>query len=83
MENKGKILMHSCFDYLRGAYSRQQALNIMLGVATIKWMEQSEKYYRSAGLIIQALMNSDHLGDEIERLNTRSLKEYLVLCLVG
>lgn len=59
--------MHSCFDHLRGAYSRQQALNIMLGVATIKWMEQSEKYYRSAGLIIQALMDPDHLGYEIKR----------------
>ena len=45
MGNKEDMLIHSWFNHLRGTYSNRQALNLMLGLATIKWMEKSEKYY--------------------------------------
>jgi type I restriction-modification system DNA methylase subunit len=67
VNNKMDILINHCFDYLRGVFSRQQAFFITLGVALIKWMEQTEKYAISAKSISKALTDADHLGQEIKR----------------
>jgi type I restriction enzyme M protein len=67
MNKKGKISLYPYFDYLRGVFNQYQAFIIMLGIATIKWMEHTEKYACSAKLITRALLENGHLEHEVTR----------------
>ena len=67
MERKREILIYSCLDLLRGVFSHQQIFNIILGVAAIKWMEQTERYSQSAHMLSCMILNNGHLGGEVKR----------------
>ncbi|MBU5270307.1 N-6 DNA methylase [Clostridium cochlearium] len=67
MNEKRELLIYSCFEHLRGVFSQQQAFSITLGVATVKWMEQTNKYAYSSKLISKALLDNAYLESEVER----------------
>lgn len=67
MEQKREMLINSCFDLLRGVFSHQQIFNIILGVAAIKWMEQTERYSQSAHMLSSMILNKGHLEDGVKR----------------
>lgn len=67
MKRERERLIHSCTGLLRGVFSRQQILNIILGIATIKWMEQTERYRQSAHMLGIRILNKGNLGDAIKR----------------
>lgn len=67
MERERERLIHSCAGLLRGVFSRQQILNIVLGIGTIKWMEQTERYRQSAHMLSSYILNKSNLGGGVKR----------------
>lgn len=54
---KHKMISYKCFEALRGTFTTEQSFHLILGVATIKWIESKNKY-RQTNFSINKILDS-------------------------
>lgn len=78
IESKKLIQPDKLIEYslsnLRGLYSQQKAFHITLGVATIVWMKNSERYRYAGDRISTALLYDDNFGIEVKMFEDEFLE---------